>query len=46
MMTGELFEVNGDSLRVVSLDGHRMAIRKILLKDTYEIQRSSFREKP
>ena len=35
-MTGELFEVNGDSLRVVSLDGHRMAIRKILLKDTYE----------
>lgn len=36
MMTGELFEVNGDSLRVVSLDGHRMAIRKILLKDTYE----------
>ena len=36
MMTGELFEVNGDSLRVVSLDGHRMAIRRILLKDTYE----------
>ena len=26
MMTGELFEVNGDTLRVVSLDGHRMAI--------------------
>ena len=32
----ELFEVNGDTLRVVSLDGHRMAIRKIVLKDEYE----------
>ena len=30
------FEVNGDTLRVVSLDGHRMAIRKIVLKDEYE----------
>ncbi len=36
MMTGELFEVKGDTLRVVSLDGHRMSIRKVLLKDTYE----------
>lgn len=36
MMTGELFEVNGNVLRVVSLDGHRMAIRKIELKDSYE----------
>ena len=36
MMTGELFEVKGDSLRVVSLDGHRMAIRKVALKDVYE----------
>ena len=36
MMTGELFEVNGDTLRVVSLDGHRMAIRKVILKDQYE----------
>ena len=36
LMTGELFEVNGDTLRVVSLDGHRMAIRKIVLKDEYE----------
>ena len=31
MMTGELFEVNGDTLRVVSLDGHRMAIPKVVL---------------
>lgn len=36
MMTGELFEVTGDSLRVVALDGHRMAIRKLSMKDTYE----------
>ena len=36
MMTGELFEVKGDNLRVVSLDGHRMSIRKVTLKDTYE----------
>lgn len=36
MMTGELFEVTGNELRVVSLDGHRMSIRKIVLKDEYE----------
>lgn len=36
MMTGELFEVNGNNLRVVSLDGHRMSIRKVILKDQYE----------
>lgn len=35
MMTGELFEVNGSELKVVSLDGHRMSIRKITLKDHY-----------
>ncbi len=40
MMTGELFEINGDTLRVVSLDGHRMAIRKIVLKDQYEKHKS------
>ena len=34
-MTGELFEVNGDTLKVVSLDGHRISIRKITLKDNY-----------
>ena len=36
MMTGELFEVHDNLLRVVSLDGHRISIRKIELKDTYE----------
>ena len=35
MMTGELFEVKGDMLRVVSLDGHRISIRKIELKEEY-----------
>ena len=36
MMTGELFEINDNVLRVVSLDGHRISIRKIELKDNYE----------
>lgn len=35
MMTGELFEVKDSELKVASLDGHRMSIRKILLKDHY-----------
>lgn len=35
MMTGELFEINKNELKVVSLDGHRISIRKIELKDTY-----------
>lgn len=34
MMTGELFEIKDNVLRVVSLDGHRISIRKIALKDT------------
>lgn len=36
MMAGELLEVNGDELKVVSLDGHRISIRKIALKDRYD----------
>jgi len=36
MMTGELFEINENELKVVSLDGHRIAIRKIELKDSYD----------
>lgn len=35
IMTGELFEIKGDLLRVVSLDGHRISIRKVKLKDSY-----------
>lgn len=33
MMTGELFEIKDNLLRVVSLDGHRISIRKIELKN-------------
>ena len=36
LMTGELFDMNGDILKVVSLDGHRISIRKIELKESYE----------
>jgi DNA polymerase-3 subunit beta len=36
MMTGELFEVQDNILKVVSLDGHRISIRKIELKENYD----------
>ena len=36
MMTGELFEIREDNLKVVSLDGHRISIRNIKLKNFYE----------
>ncbi len=36
LMTGELFEVKDDFLRVISLDGHRISIRRVQLKDHYE----------
>lgn len=36
IMTGELFEVNGNELKVVSLDGHRISIRKVELKDSFD----------
>lgn len=36
LMTGELFEINENQLKVVSLDGHRISIRNIELKDNYE----------
>ena len=36
LMTGELFEINGTSLKVVSLDGHRISIRYIEMKNSYE----------
>lgn len=39
LMTGELFEINGDMLRVASLDGHRISIRKIRLKNSYDPQK-------
>lgn len=35
LMTGELFDINEDNLRVSSLDGHRISIRNIKLKNVY-----------
>lgn len=35
LMTGELFEIEENSLKVVSLDGHRISIRNIELKNNY-----------
>ena len=35
MMTGEFFEIDENVLKVVSLDGHRISIRKIELNDSY-----------
>ena len=35
MMTGELMEVTGNEPKLVSLDGHRMSIRKVALKEQY-----------
>lgn len=36
LMTGELFEIRNGMLRVVSLDGHRISIRRIALKDNVQ----------
>ena len=34
LMTGELFEIKNDRLRVISLDGHRISIRRVDLKES------------
>ncbi len=36
MMGGELIEVEENKLKIVSLDGHRISIRNITLKDNYD----------
>ncbi|MCR5452053.1 MAG: DNA polymerase III subunit beta [Lachnospiraceae bacterium] len=36
VMCGELFHVRGNKLRVVALDGHRIAVREIELKESYD----------
>ncbi len=36
LMTGELFEIKENMLQVISLDGHRISLRNIELKETYE----------
>lgn len=35
LMTGELFDIKDNELKVVSLDGHRISIRNLVLKNTY-----------
>lgn len=45
LMTGELFEIIENELKVVSLDGHRISIRNIELKIITKIKRLSFLEK-
>ncbi len=35
MMTGELLEVNENEFKMTSLDGHRISIRKNILRDVY-----------
>ena len=35
LMTGELFQIQDNMLKVVSLDGHRISIRKTELKNSY-----------
>jgi DNA polymerase-3 subunit beta len=35
LMTGELFEIKDNCLKIVSLDGHRISIRKMPLKRDY-----------
>ena len=36
MMTGELIEIRDNRLRMVALDGHRIAIRNVYLNNSYE----------
>ena len=35
IMAGELMEINEDKMRLISLDGHRISIRKVTLNDSY-----------
>lgn len=39
MMSGELLEVKDNMMKVVSLDGHRISIRNIELKDQYDAKK-------
>ena len=39
MMSGELFEVDGENLKLVSLDGHRISIRKVKLNGSYQYKK-------
>lgn len=37
LMSGELFEIENKNLKVVSLDGHRISIRNVELKEDHEL---------
>lgn len=39
LMTGELFEISENHLKMVSLDGHRISIRNIELKNSYDYKK-------
>lgn len=36
ILTGELFEIHGDEFQIASLDLHRVSIRKMQLKESYD----------
>lgn len=36
IMSGELFEIKDNKLKAVTLDGHRLSVRNIELKDSYD----------
>ncbi len=38
MMSGEYIEINSDKLKFTTLDGHRISIRNIIMKDNYNNQ--------
>lgn len=40
LMTGELFEIEENHLKVISLDGHRVSIRNIELKEAYDYHKA------
>ena len=40
VMTGELLDVNGDRLKMISLDGHRVSIRNVELKNSYPAKKA------
>lgn len=35
IMTGELFEIDGKNMKIVSLDGHRIAVRNLRMEKNY-----------
>ena len=35
IMTGEYMEIRDNTLRLISLDGHRISVRKVIMKDHY-----------